>query len=255
MPDFPIEPTHLPKEDAKIEPRGFVLAVGFQPPIRLSANKLGYEFAGKLSDYIDPSDVKITPTGWSFAQSAGGSPRGRLEVTIQSNIIQIQASFPTDSSEWFETRQQVILRKFAELFSPKLIVHVKAVVIGELPIDGDAREFLGSHIMRLDTRKLRKAIGRPIHVLGIRLDCPPVLQRDQEGTETLGPQVSVKAESLAEDSTRLYLEAAIAWPDVSQWNDRTIDSIVQRFSLVPGYLKDNIHSYLRESAIDFEDGG
>lgn len=245
MSDLPIEPTNLPREGSKIEPRGYLLAVSFHPPINLSATKQGYELASKLSDYVEPSDVRIAPSGWTFAQSAGASPRSKLEIKINSNVIQIEAAFPTQASEWFETRQEAILDKFGEQFSPKLMVQVTVIVRGELPIDGDAREFLGNHIMRLDTTKLRKAIGRPIHVLGMRLDCPPFVQTSAENKGVLAPQVSVRIESLAENPNRLYLEAVVGWPDIAPWDDNQIHSIAEKLGLVQTYLEKDIQSYLR----------
>ena len=83
----------------------------------------------------------------------------------------LEARNPAGPLEWFETRCPLILETFRERFSPKLLLSSMAKAAATLEIDGDSRDFLTAHVMKMDTRRLGP-LNRPIHLLGLRLVLP-----------------------------------------------------------------------------------
>ena len=94
-----------------------------------------------------------------------------------------------------------------------------AKVMATVPIDGDAREFLFTHVANLPKEKLNP-LRRPVHLFGIRLGMPafqvetPPKGKKKKGQiiESAEWGVDVKAESLAVDTRKLFLEATGQWP-------------------------------------------
>ncbi len=237
--------TNLPVEGAKLDPRGYYLAVSFHPPIRLDRKK-GFEFAASLADYIDPSNVSLEERQWTFSQPISGSARSQLRVIIAPGRLQIHAEFPTHAKEWFEERQLSVMKKFKEHFSPALILHSAAMIRGTLPIDGDARTFLARHVMNIS--KPFRQLGRPIQVIGLHLVFPPFRTASEQGAKVTDWLVDVKAESLAEDPSKLFLEADAQWPETMPWNDENLSKVIERLETVSCYLEGNVKDFLQHAS-------
>lgn len=246
MSDSPKERTNLPAEGAKIEPRGYHLGLAFHPPIKLDRKK-GIEYAATLSDYIDPSSISLENHGWTITQPVGGTPRSQLRVAITSSQVQVEAVFPTYAKEWFEQRQLAVLENFGVHFEPDLILHSAAMIRGVLPIDGDARSFLAHHVMNIGPERIRP-LARPIHVIGLRFVFPPFQKKGEKGPEVTDWLVDVKAESLGEDPSKLFLEADARWPRSMKWNKENLLATVARLGTVSEYLEKNVADFLRRAA-------
>ncbi len=238
--------TNLPVEAARIEPRGYYLGLSFHPAVKLE-RKAGFEFAAALADYIDPKTVAIEDHQWVFSQPISGSPRSSLRIVVLANQVQIAADFPEASKEWFETRQVALLKTFGERFAPELILGSAAMIRGTLAIDGDARIFLARHVMNIGEKPL-EPLGRPIHVIGLRLVFPPFRVASDGGEQVTDWLVDVKAESLAEDPSKLYLEADAKWQKPMQWSEENLELVVGRQDEVSQYLAKNVADFLRQAA-------
>lgn len=239
------QPTHLPVDPVQLELRGYHLALAFHPQIRLERKK-GFEFAVALSDYIDPSSVVAEAHQWRLSQPISGSPNSRLNIIVEQRQLQIGAAFPGLSKEWLEERFSSVVREFREVFKPESILSSAAMVRAVLQVDGDAREFLARHVMKLAPERI-DPFGRPIHLVGLRFFFPPfAVKRKGKDESSVTPwQVDVKAESLIEDPSKLFLEADGRWPQLMQWSDDGEQQVIQRLEIVSDYLKKNVVSFLR----------
>lgn len=238
--------THLPPEDAKIAPRGYYVALSFHPPIKLE-RKRALEYAATLADYVDPQNVSLDDQEWVFSQPISGSARSQFKVVIRPNRLQIHADFPKQAKEWFEDRQLTVMESFGERFSPKLILQSAAMIRGTLPIDGDARIFLARRVMNITEDPFRP-LGRPIHVIGLRFVFPPFQVAGREGKEVTDWLVEVKAESLAEDPSQLYLEADARWAQPIPWCSESLTKVIEQQDDVSRYLETNVAGFLRQAA-------
>lgn len=246
MDDSAQQKTHRPVEGAKIAPRGYYLAVTFHPSIKLE-RKRGYEFAANLTDYVDPSNASVEQHKWTFSQPMDGSVNSKLYVAVTTNRIEISLDFPKNAKEWFEERQISILKRFAEQFKPGMILESAAMIRGTLEIDGDARTFLARNVMNIDEGPLRP-FARPIHVIGLRLVFPPFEVKRENETRITDWLVEVKAESLSEDPSRLFLEADGRWHKPATWSDDNIIAAVRRQNDVSSFLEENVAEFLKQSA-------
>jgi len=223
---------------------GYHLRVAFHPSVRLEA-KRGWDFGKALAEFIEPNKSDLKGEAWFFTQPQGPSPNSFLSVTVQPSDIQLHASYPIHGREWYEARYGMLLRRFAEFFKPELILESSAMIRGNLPINGDARTFLAEHVMNMDPSRT-DPFGRPIHLLGLRFFFPPFRQKGKKGKDAITNwQVNVKAESLLEDPSKLYLEADADWPTPSAWNDNAVSHILEQLDTVGGYLEKNVVAFLQ----------
>ena len=238
------QPTHLPVEPAEIELRGYHLALAFHPPIRLERKK-GLELALALSDYIDPSNVQLEGHQWRLSQPISGTPKSSLNIVIEQKRIQVEAVFPGHAKEWLEERFSAVLQEFRKTSKPELVLASGAMIRAVLQIDGDAREFLARHVMSLDPSRT-DSFGRPIHLVGLRFFFPPfALQKGKDERAITDWQVDVKAESLIEDPSKLFLEADGRWQDTMPWNGENERKVIDRIKVVSDYLQENVVAFLR----------
>lgn len=223
--------------------RGYRLTLSFQPKVKLLREK-GFAFAQKLSSFMTITQADIKPERWVFVQQEGEDPRGHLSVQLTPELLQLEAAFPTQRAEWHELKRDAVLEAFSEMFKPAALVRTVALVACVLPLEVDAREFLASEIMAISKGRLRH-IGRPIHVVGLRLGCPPFQKKSGDEVEVLPSSLEVKIESLAEDPTKLFLEAAVDWPMPTEWNENARKMAQQRLGEVRKYLEENLLPMVR----------
>ncbi len=245
------EPTHRPVPNAEIQPLGYLIGLQFHPPIKLIHAK-GLEFAAKLSAHVDaPRGLDLQENQWTFSQPLGASPAGGLRVVVRESQLVLEAAFPTHALEWFEHRYDFILSEFHKMFGPGLLLESSASVRGTLQVDGDARRFLTTYVTKMEGERL-SPLGRPLHLFGIRLLLPPFQeQAPPTGKRKKGKIVrtvdwvaDVKAESLVEDTGKLFLEATGQWPAPRRWDEKATKSVVGQLAVVCGFLKNNLVPFL-----------
>ena len=245
--------TNLPVPDAPLQPMGYSVGVHFHEPLKLLP-KNGLQFANKLADYIDPRGVMVKDDAWIFAQPAGDSAASSLQVVVRQATVEMEARYPTDSLEWFETRFRDILKVFCNTFHPTWLLASSAKVFGTIPIDGDARAFLCEHVAKMNDRLA--PLGRPLHLFGIRMALPACELRAPPKGKGKKPgkllnrfdwTLELKAESLFADPTKVYLEAMGQWQAESPkpWNEPAIQEVVGHLAILSLYVKDNLIPILR----------
>jgi hypothetical protein len=244
------KPTNRPKADAELEPRAYALAANFYPAIGLS--KGGYKFAGEISEYLEARSVTLEANQWTFSQPLGTAAGGLLQLIVTPTAIQFDIPNPTHRIEWIADRCRMVLEVFGETFKPKMVLGSAVKVVGTIQVDGDAREFLAKHVSALDPKRLTM-LKRPIHLYGIRIFCPPyqkVVTKGKKSTKNVPVpwQVNIKAESLLEDATKLYLEADAQWPGAAEWAEPKIQEKVGNFKLVRDYLENDVMEFLQSTA-------
>ncbi|HEV2968670.1 MAG TPA: hypothetical protein VGY55_01700 [Pirellulales bacterium] len=253
------EPTNRPAKDAKFDALEYHIAVNFHPELKLIKAK-GFEFAGSLSSIIDPSGVQLEEKQWAFSQPHGSRVGGQFQVVVGVSTLAIGVVYPEHNEEWFEYRYHLILKEFYKSYKPQLVMNSTAIIRGTLQVDGDAREFLMTHVTRLDQERLKK-LGRPVHLFGIRLFMPPYQRlsdspkKKKKGVaeaqpEVVGWMVDVKAESLIEDPKKLFLEAKCDWVVPQPWSDRAIKDIESHLAEAANYLKYRLVPFLESEASD-----
>ncbi len=246
-------PTHQPVPDASFEPLGYILGIQFHESLKL-VRKKGLEFGAKLSAFIDPRGIELQDGAWIFSQPLGDSAAGLFRVTIQENTITLEARLPTNRLDWFERRYEIILDEFQKTFKPTFLISSMAKVLGTIPIDGDAREFLFNHVVKISKPKFG-ILERPVHIVGIRLGLPAFevskakrtkgKSKKEKGIKSTEWAVDIKAESLAADTRKVYLEATGQWPPIPrEWNGAATKAVITRLATVKSYLKDHFISFL-----------
>ena len=249
-------PTHRPLPDAKLRFVGYSLGLQFHPPVKLG-RQAGWDFAATLAGSTDPRGAKVEESSWQFSQPLGDG--GEFRIIVQEQTVVLDAKNPGGPLEWFETRCPVILETFRVRFSPKLLLSVAAKADATLDIDGDSRDFLTTHVMKMDKRRLGP-LGRPIHLLGLRLTLPAFEIKEQLPKSRKKPKTvasadwaaEVKAESFAPDSSKLFLEVSGQWPVGAQWDKKATDAAVGRLETVKTFLKDRLQPFL---TTELENGG
>jgi hypothetical protein len=253
------EPTHRPFPDAEIQTLGYLIGLQFHPPIKLIHAK-GLDFAAKLSAHVDaPRELNLQENQWTFSQPLGARSLGVFQVLVKESELILEAAFPSHPMEWFEHRYEFIMNEFHKMFTPGLLLASSASVRGTLQIDGDARTFLTTYVTKMEPRRL-SPLGRPLHLFGIRLLMPPFQeQKPLEGrrkkatiVRTVDWVVDVKAESLVEDTGKLFLEANGQWPTPRKWDEKAAKSVVEQLATVSDFLKNNFVRFLTSES---EDGG
>jgi len=251
MSDAEHEPTHRPLSNAEIQPLGYLIGLQFHPPIKLIHAK-GLEFAAKLSTHVDaPRGLDLQENQWSFSQPLGDASRGVFRVVVKESELILEAAFPSNALEWFEHRYEFIVEEFRKMFTPGLLLTSSAVCRGTLQIDGDARTFLTTYVTKMEPRRL-SPLRRPLHLFGIRLVMPPFQeQKPPEGkrkrakiVRTVDWVAEVKAESLMEDTGKLFLDATGQWPTPKKWDEKASKSVVGQLAIVSDFLKNNFVPFL-----------
>ena len=251
-------PTHRPLRDCKLEPLAYVLGVQFQAPVKL-VRQGGMEFGAKLSAYIEPGGVELHDNEWTFSQSLGDVPGGQLKVAIQEQTITLEAHRPTNALDWFDLRYGFILEEFRTKFKPAFVISTMAKVCGTVNVDGDSRRFLFEHVAHIPEPQLQ-VLGRPVHVVGIRLGMPAFQVAEAPKGKRKKPKivqtnwlVEAKAESFGTDVRKLYLEVTGQWPlEPKGWNEATTKAVVGRLGTVKSYLTDRLLPFLTN---DVNSGG
>ena len=247
------QPTNRPTSDARLEPLGYILSIQFHEPIKLLRQK-GYEFAAKLSPYVDARGAELQDNAWIFSQPLGDSAAGLFRLLVQEQMLSLEARLPTNPLDWFERRYELILDEFRKAFKPTFLISSSAMVLGTVSVFGDARAFLFEHVANIPESKL-KPLGRPVHIVGIRFGMPPFAlqgatqkggkKRKAKIVESTEWAVDVKAESLGTDTKKLYLEATGQWPLVPKsWDAQATKEAVTRLATVKNYLEDNLLPFL-----------
>lgn len=244
------QPTNLPSKGARVEPLGYFMAVSFHPKIRLD-KKSAFNLAGTLSDYIDTHNVQLESNQWTFR-----SVKDTLEIVLTSRALQLHAVKPVHKRGWYEGRYMTVLKRLEELSKPELILESKAMIRGLLQIDGDARNFLGFHVMNMHPQRL-EPMGRPLHVLGIRMFFPPYLVNNQQQAsqrQVTEWGVNVKLESWIEDTSKLFVEADASWPRPGRWGGSSLDEVAARLTTLEGFLDTHVVPFLAQRPGQKEDG-
>jgi hypothetical protein len=245
------EPTHRPVPDATLAPLSYNMRVAFAPAIRVEPNK-GWEFGKKLSEIMEPSLSDLKGEKWQYQQPIGASPNSFLTVIVQSSEIIMNLTYPPPlmTKGWFEDRFALLLKRFHEVFAPKMVLESSTMINGSLPIDGDARTFLATHVMHINPKKT-EVFGRPILLVGLRFFFPPFKKKGRKGKEEVTNwQVDVKAESLLENPSRLYLEAHGNWPIPVVWSDDACEEIVKQLAVVDEYMSSDVIAFLQHIPAD-----
>jgi hypothetical protein len=244
-------PTNLPVPDAPLQPMGYAVGVHFHEPLKLLP-QTGLVFATKLADYVDPRGVIVKDDAWIFSQPlVGESAASSLQVVVRPATVELEARYPADSLEWFETRYRDILKVFCGAFHPSWLLASSAKVFGTIPIDGDARAFLCEHVAKMNDRL--GPLGRPVHLFGIRIALPACELRGPSKGKKPGKllnrfdwMLELKVESLFADPTKVYLEAVGEWQAESPkpWSEATIQEVIGHLAILSLYVKDNLIPFL-----------
>lgn len=253
MSDAEHEPTHRPLANAETRPLGYLIGLQFHPPIKLIHAK-GLEFAAKLSTHVDAPrglGLDLQESQWTFSQPLGATSRGVFQVVVKESELILEVAFPSHALEWLEHRFEFIVEEFRKMFTPGLLLASSAIYRSTLQIEGDARTFLTTHVTKMEPSRL-SPLGRPLHLFGIRLLMPPFQeQKPPEGkrkkpkiVRTVDWVADVKAESLLEDTGKLFLEATGQWATPQKWDEKASKSLVGQLAIVSDFLKSNFVPFL-----------
>jgi hypothetical protein len=243
------EPSNRPLPEANLEFIAYFIGIQFHPPVKLGRQD-GWDLVSKLSEFIDPRGAKIEDNAWQIVQPFGDG--GEFRIVVQEQGIQFDAKTPKSSPlEWFEVRCPIILEQFRERNPSRLVLGSAAKAAATLDIDGDSRDFLTTHIMHMDHRRLGP-LKRPIHLLGLRLVLPAFELKEQQPSKrkkaktvaSADWQAEVKVESFAADSSKLFVEVSGQWPVGAPWDKNATDAAVGRLDKVKSFVKNDLLSTL-----------
>ena len=237
------EPTNRPAEGAVLEARSWHLAIFFAPNIRLRRDT-GLVFARAVANHIDATRVKLGEQEWVFTQPTGDNPNSSVQVSVVPDAVRIEANYPVETQEVFEVHAREVFREFAEQFTPTALIRSAAMIRGQIQIDGDAREFLASHVAHLDPACVAP-LERPIHGIGLSLFLPMFAARGADGEQRTDWQLELKIQSLNEDPTKIYIEADASWPHPAQWSNQTPRETADRLQVLNEYVESNVLDFLR----------
>jgi hypothetical protein len=254
--------TNLIPDPPDVKPHSYAMGIAFHPELRLDKKESGFEFGTKLASLIDPSGVQIQPNQWVFSQPLGASPDASLQLSIRPGQIQFEIMHPTEVLEWIENRVGLILKEFHKQFQPKIVLGCQTQVRKTIGIDGDARAFLAHHVMRIKDQTVH-TLKRPVYLLGLRLFMPAFAQPPNSITgkkkklkgraaelSSADWQLSLRAESLMENPSILFVEADGQWPEPKEWNERNLEEIVKKFGILSDYIENEAMGFLRGCATD-----
>jgi hypothetical protein len=248
------EKTNRPAKGAKFDARGYALSVRFHPEIKLD-RKRGHQFAAALADYLNLEKNEFESHKWFFFEPLPGEESSRFIITVRPNFIELDIQLPKTIKELAETRFGTVLSKFQEIFKPQFLLQSEATVRGTLPIDGDARTFLAVHVMGMNPNRV-DSFGRPLHLLGLRFFFPPYIKKKPEGDkpQVTNGHVGVRAESLMEDPSKLFLEAEATWIEAHPWEEEDVTALSDHLETVKNYLEKNVMQFLQASPGNDDDG-
>jgi len=109
--------------------------------------------------------------------------------------------------------------------------------------------------MNMDPRRL-DPMGRPLHVLGMRLFFPPYIEKDktdQSKNRVTDWGVDVKLESWIEDPGKLFVEVNGHWHRPEKWDDKSVESVVGRLQVLADYLRNRVIPFLAHTSQEDED--
>lgn len=232
------EQSHRPLPESEGERLGYEVGVSFAPSLRLES-KEALLFGTKLAGSIPPTSVQIETNRWTYSASG-------VQLTVTPTTLTLSASTPPlPTKDSFEQRYRVILNLFAQEFSPKLLMYSRALFCALVPIDGDSRVFVGSHLLGFRPKRLG-VFGRPTHGLGIRLYFP---QYEKEQNDEIVPgedwNANVKLESWLEDPRKLFVEIEGFWPDPSEWDTQAETRAADRLDTVTEFFRGKLLPFLR----------
>ena len=233
--------TNRPDRNSKIQWLGFVVGVDFVPPLALD-RKDGHKFAITIADYIAIDHTDFTEGKWVLKSRMSA---GNIVITITATALQFQLTEPSVRQEWLDEKYQLVLSRFIETFSPQVILGSKALARGLLDIDGDARTFIGGHLMNMNPKSLAP-LARPLHGLGLRLFLPPYNVETESGDSKQHEDwsLNVKIESWLADPSKLFLEAEGNWQEPKDMTEDTASDAVSRLASVSTFMQDNLLRYL-----------
>lgn len=217
----PHEETDRPLENAKFEYISYHIGFRFHPQIRLDKS-VALAFAGALAEHIDPQQINLESNKLVLA----GGPNNRgLAIELTPNELRLSVDYPTQSQEWYEARYHFVIKRFVASFAPEAILGSRAVVRSLLPIDGSAIVFIGGDLMMMMPQRLNP-IGRPLGILGLRLDFPPYETKDKSADW----DVDIKIESWHQDDHKVFVEAEASWMsplmcDTDAFNDEVVSRL------------------------------
>jgi hypothetical protein len=257
--DNPTEPeepekTNLPAKGSRFEARSYALSVRFHPEIKLD-RKRGHQFAASLADYLNLEKNEFESHKWTFYEPLPGEESSGFLIAVAPNFIELNIRLPKQIQELAETRFATVLRKFQDIFKPQFLLQSEATVRGTLPIDGDARAFLAIHVMRMNPNRV-DSFGRPLHLLGLKFFFPPYIKKksEEDNPQVTDWHVSVRAESLMEDPSKLFLEAEATWVEAHPWERDDVTALSDHLETVKNYLEKNVMQFLQASLGDGDRG-
>ena len=243
--------SHTLSADQKEERLSYTLNVNYLPEIKIDQAG-GIAFSGRLSPTIDLKNFGFHPNRWSLEGS--GHYEG-LKAVFTAGNLSISFSLPRNAQDWHEERLEFILSEFQKEFPPGAhVVSCGAMIRMLLRVDGDARKFLANHLMHLSQERIN-SIGRPIHILGVRLMMPPfkmVKKTEQSDEDEEGDIVSsedweadVRMESWLADPAKLWVEIQTSWQEPKPWTKHQTHAIVEHLQIASGFVRDKIVPFLR----------
>jgi hypothetical protein len=244
--------THRPQPEAKFNARGYALSVRFHPEIKLD-RKRGHHFAAALTDYLNLEKNEFESHKWTFLEPLPGEPACRFVITVSPGFIKLDVRSSNLGQEWVETRFGMVLGKFGELFKLQFLLQSEAIVHGTLPIDGDARTFLAVHVMGMKPNRV-DSFGRPLHLLGLKFFFPPFAKKGEgDKPQITDWHLNVRAESLMEDPSKLFLEAEATWIEARPWDKEVVTQLTDHLGTVKDYLENNVMEFLQSAPVDDTD--
>jgi len=95
-------------------------------------------------------------------------------------------------------------------------------------------------------------------LIGLRFFFPPFRGvsgvGDAQGAENrIDWSASVRAESLLEDPTQLFLEAETDWFEPTTWNDALSRTLIERLATTRRFLEENVRDFLQPGEADDTD--
>lgn len=230
----------MPEDEPPIIPENptfnwlsYSLTTEFYPELRIRRNA-GLEFAQKIADWIEPENVRTEGSEWRIL---GGSSCDGIEIRVGKRGLSISVQSPTNVLDWYEQRFRQVLVQFKEMFEPSVALSGTAAVRCLIPINDDARSFLGGYIMLMDPNKF-DIIDRPLHLLGLRLYFPPC--------EEAVWGVNVRVESAIYDTNCIYIESEGGWDSTVEWNGEFSNEFPSRIGVVKQFIQTRLLPYLRQ---------
>lgn len=235
-----IEPSHCPKPDGKLEPVFCEMGVVFYPAATLDKKK-GLELASDMLSHVDSEKLRFDSNQWVISGNVA-SDGATIEVT--STELKLRVNKPKHKLERHEERFRALLDRFREVFKPAAVLTSRAMLRCLYPIDGDARLFLGQHVMDVPPERMNK-LRRPLHILGFRVMLPAFSEeKDGAVIREADWSVNCKVESWINDPSKLYIEAEGKWEEPLEWDDTTTEKVIRRLPVVNEYIRDTLLPFL-----------